>query len=259
MDVNKIYNEDCQTGIEKIDFPVNLVVTSPPYNVDLGNNKLKKVGYDLYNDALSHEDYMSFIRNVFLGIYNKLEDDGRVCINIGDPKNGEKPLHAEYINLMRELGYNYYTTILWHKHQVGNRTSWGSFNSPSCPSFPVPFEYILVFYKNSKKLIRKGTSDLDKQEFIDWSLSLWNFKAETNQKKMGHPAMFPEELPKRLIKMFSYVGDTVLDPFSGLGTTAFVAKKLNRNYIGFEISPNYCKISEERINKLNEEKEIYNV
>jgi site-specific DNA-methyltransferase (adenine-specific) len=250
VELNKIYNEDCITGIEKIDFPVHLVVTSPPYNVDLGNNKLYKRKYDLYDDNLPIGDYLDFITNVFTKVYNKQEDDGRVCINIGDKKNGEIPLHSFYIDRMYEIGYKSYTTILWHKHQVGNRTSWGSFKSPSCPSFPVPFEYILCFYKNSKKLLHRGETDLEKQEFIDWSLSLWNFPPETQQKKMGHPAMFPTELPRRLIKMLSWIGDTVLDPFSGLGTTCMVAKQLNRNYVGFEISPNYCSLSEKRINSV---------
>ena len=120
--------------------------------------------------------------------------------------------------------------------------------SPSCPSFPTPFEYILVFYKSSRKLIHKGETDLSKQEFIDWSLSLWNITPEVRMKKMGHPAMFPEEIPKRLIKMFSYPNDIVLDPFSGLSTTCKVAKDLNRQYIGFEIDKDYYNKSLDRIN-----------
>lgn len=248
MKLNSIYNEDCLAGLDKVDVPIHLVVTSPPYNVDLGNNKLYKQKYDVYDDSLEFPVYMENMTSIFRKVYKHQDDDGRVCINIGDPKNGGFPMHAHYINMMMGIGYHTYTTILWHKHQVGNRTSWGSFKSPSCPSFPVPFEYILCFYKNSKKLIHKGETDLEKQEFIDWSLSLWNFTPETSMRKMGHPAMFPEELPKRLIKMFSWVGDTVLDPFSGLGTTALVAKKLNRNYIGFELSKQYCELAEKRIN-----------
>jgi len=250
LEKNQIYNESCLTGIEKIDFPVHLVITSPPYNVDLGNNKLNKRGYDTHNDNMTSGEYHHFISETFRKIWNVQEDDGRVCINVGDRKNGEDPLHNDIINIMHQIGYKSYTSIVWHKHQVGNRTSWGSFNSPSCPSFPVPFEYILCFYKNSKKLIHKGVSDLVKQEFIDWSLSLWNFPPETGMRKLGHPAAFPEELPKRLVKMFSWVGDTILDPFSGVGTTALVAKKLDRNYIGFEISPEYVEISNKRLDSV---------
>ena len=250
MELNKIYNESCITGIERIDFPVHLVVTSPPYNVDLGNNKLNKRGYDSHDDNMTPCEYYNFILNVFRRVWNIQDDDGRVCINVGDRKNGEDALHNDIINIMHQIGYKSYTTIVWHKHQVGNRTSWGSFKSPSCPSFPVPFEYILCFYKNSKKLLHRGETDLEKQEFIDWSLSLWNFPPETNQRKIGHPAMFPPELPKRLLKMLSWVGDTVLDPFSGAGTTCMVSKQLNRNYIGFDISPEYCKLANERINSV---------
>lgn len=247
LELNRIYNESCLDGINKIDFPIHLVITSPPYNVDLGNNKLYKRKYDLYEDNMPLDKYLGFIESAFCDVYKKQEDDGRICINIGSLKNGEIPMDSYYITLMEKIGYHSYTRIVWNKHQVGNRTSWGSFNSPSCPSFPVPFEHILCFYKSSKKLLRKGVSDLEKQEFIDWSLSLWTFPPETSMRRIGHPAMFPEELPKRLIKMFSYVGDNVLDPFSGAGTTCLVAKKLKRNFIGFEISPEYVKISEERL------------
>lgn len=258
MELNQIYNESCLTGLEKVDFPVHLVVTSPPYNVNLGNNKLYKQKYDVYKDLLEPNEYYNFISDVFRRVWNVQEDDGRVCINVGDQKNGEIPLHVYYTQIMEQIGYHTYTTIVWERGkpgfgQTGNRTSWGSFNSPSCPSFPLPFEYILCFYKNSKKLLRKGNSDLEKREFIDWSLSLWSFLPETRMRKIGHPAMFPEELPKRLIKMFSYVGDTVLDPFSGAGTTSVVAKKLKRNYVGFEISENYCNITNKRLSEANNE------
>jgi site-specific DNA-methyltransferase (adenine-specific) len=250
MDLNRIYNESCITGIEKIGFPVHLVITSPPYNVDLGNNKLYKSKYDVYQDNLPLPDYLDFITEVFTRVYNKQEDDGRVAINVNFLKNGMIPMDAYYITLMEKIGYHCYTRIIWHKHQVGNRTSWGSYMSPSCPSFPTPIEQILVFYKNSKKLLRKGVTDILRQEFIDWSLSLWNFPPETQQKKIGHPAMFPQELPYRLIKLFSWIGDTVLDPFVGAGTTAMVAKRLYRNYVGFDVSKNYCDISEKRIDSV---------
>ena len=115
------------------------------------------------------------------------------------------------------------------------------------PSFPTPFENILVFAKGNKKLQYKGETDLTKQEFIDWSLALWRFAPETRQKKFGHPAMFPEELPKRCIKLFSWVGATVIDVFCGAGTTCKVAKKLNRNFIGFEIDKGYFEIAKKRI------------
>ena len=228
---------------------IDLIVTSPPYNVDLGNNKYHKNPYDLYIDNKEHHTYIAWMNKIFTQCYKRLVDGGRVCINIGDGKNGAIPTSSDIIQFMCTIGYIPYTHIIWNKFQVGNRTSWGSFLSPSCPSFPTPFEHILVFCKGNKKLQKKGTTDLTKQEFIDWSLSIWAFPPETKQKKMGHSAMFPEELPRRCIKMFSWQNSIIYDPFSGLGTTLLAAKKLGRKYIGSEISWEYCKAAILRISK----------
>jgi len=249
MQLNKIYNIDCFEGVDLLeDESIDLIVTSPPYNVDLGNNKYNKDSYDLYDDNKDYQKYIDDLVILFIYLKRKLKSGGRICINIGNTKNG-----AVYNAF--DLAFNlkaYYipmTTIVWNKSQTGNRCAWGSFNSPSSPSFPTPIEYILVFAKDYKKLQYKGETDLTKEEFIDWSLALWNFAPEQRAKKIGHPAPFPEELPKRCIKMFSWVGATVLDPFAGSGTTLKVAKELNRNFIGFEISEEYCKIAEARLNE----------
>jgi site-specific DNA-methyltransferase (adenine-specific) len=229
------------------DKSIDLVITSPPYNVDLGNNKYHKNPYDLYNDNKEHKDYILWLKNIFKIIYSKLVSGGRICINIGDGKNGAIPTSSDIIQFMTDLDYIPITHIIWDKSQVGNRTSWGSFNSPSCPSFPTPFEHILVFCKDNKKLNAKGNTDLTKEEFIEWSLALWKFAPEINQKKIGHNAMFPLELPRRCIKMFSWLDSIILDPFMGVGTTCIAAKQLHRKYIGIEISPEYCKIAFNRI------------
>lgn len=248
LEKNKIYCGDCVEVVQEIENEsIDLVVTSPPYNVDLGNNKYNKNSYDLYNDNKEHKEYIQWLKSIFSIIYQKLVVSGRVCVNIGDGKNGAVASSSDIIQFMVDLKYIPMTHIVWLKSQIGSRTAWGSFNSPSSPSFPTPFEHILVFCKETKKLQNKGKTDLIKQEFIDWSLALWKFAPENRQKKFQHSAMFPEELPKRCIKMFSWVGATVLDPFSGLGTTAFVAKSLNRNFIGIEMSENYCKLSVDRI------------
>ena len=247
MEIDKIYNMDCTAGLDKLNKRIDLVVTSPPYNVDLGKNKHNKNGYDKYNDNLPLDEYFDNMNNVFGKIYKKLWSGGRVAINIGALKNGEIPMDVYYTNMMNNIGFKTYTHIIWNKAQVGNRTSWGSWLSPSCPSFPTPFEHILVFYKDSKKLLHSGETDLERDEFINWSLALWSFPPESNQKKIGHPAMFPKELPRRLIKMFTYRGDLVIDPFNGAGTTTLVAKELGRHYVGFDISKKYCEIAERRI------------
>ena len=174
---------------------------------------------------------------------------GRVCINIGDKANGSVPTHSDIIQFMSyDLNYVPMTTIIWNKNQIGNRTAWGSYMSPSSPSFPTPFEYILVFAKDTKKKVGdKDKITVHKDDFIKNSLSMWNFAPETRQKKMGLSAMFPVELPKRLIEMLSYKDDVVLDIFSGMGTTCLTAKCLERQYIGFEMSVEYCKKSRTRV------------
>ena len=249
IELNKIYNEDCLVTIDNLPKEcLDLVITSPPYNVDLGNNKFHKNPYDIYNDNKNHKDYILWLKEIFFKLYDKLKDGGRICINIGDGKNGKIVSHSDIIQFMKEK-YLVYTIIIWNKSQIGNRTSWGSFKSPSSPSFPTPFEYILVFSKNTHKLQYKGETDLTKQEFIDWSLAHWTMAHQNNQKKIGHNAMFPIELPKRCMKLFSWMDSIVYDPFMGSGTTALVCIQNNRNYIGSEISENYCNIAKERIGK----------
>lgn len=229
---------------------LDLVVTSPPYNVDLGNNKYHKNPYDLYNDNKEHQEYIRWLKSIFENLYPKLKTGGRLCINIGDGKNGAIPTSSDIIQACKEIGYIPMTHIIWNKFQIGSRTAWGSWLSPSSPSFPTQFEHILVFCKETNKLKERGETDLDRQEFIDWSLALWNFQPENKQKVIGHNAMFPIELPKRCIKMFSWINSLVYDPFMGAGTTALACKLNNRNFIGSEISREYCDITERRLSEV---------
>lgn len=249
LELNKIYNMPCEEGIALLDDnSVDLVVTSPPYNVDLGNNKYNKNPYNLYNDNKDHKEYILWLKSIFKDVYRVLKSGGRVCINIGDGKNGAIPTNSDIIQMMtNDLKYIPMAHIIWNKNSVANRTAWGSFNSPSCPSFPTLFEHILVFAKDNNKLQYKGETDLTKEEFIKWAYSEWVFAPERNQKQIGHPVMFPEELPKRCIKMFSWKDAVICDPFSGAGTTCKVAKELGRQYIGFDISKEYCDISNSRL------------
>ena len=248
----KLYNDNCEIVLKELiknNTKVNCIITSPPYNVDLGNNKYNKNPYSLYKDNKEHSEYIKWLVNIFNKCYDLLVDGGRLCINIGDGKNGRIPTHSDLIqNLTKKYLLN--SVILWDKKQVGNRTAWGSFKLPSSPSYPTPFEYILIFSKNTYKLQHKGETDLNKEEFIKWAYALWEFVPETKAKKIGHPAPFPEELPKRLIKMNTYIGDIVLDPFMGSGTTGIACKKFNREFIGIELDKIYFEIAKERINNV---------
>lgn len=254
----KIINDSCENAILNLDDnSIDLVITSPPYNVDLGRNKHNFNPYDTYNDNKDHFEYINWLKSIFENIYKKLKPGGRCAINIGDGKNGCIPTHSDIIQFMaRNLKYIPMGNIAWNKSQIGNRFSWGSFCSPSSPSFPHPFEYVLLFAKENNKLQTKGETDLTKKEFVEWSLSVWNMAPETNMKKIGHPAAFPVNLPYRLIKMLSWTNATVLDPFNGSGTTGVACEMLGRKYIGIEISQKYCEISINRIRNTRPKEEI---
>ncbi|MFW6281231.1 MAG: DNA-methyltransferase [bacterium] len=243
----KIYNNKVEEIIHQIkNNSIDLTITSPPYNVDLGNNKNNKNSYDIYNDNKNHKDYLHWLQCIFSAIYVKTKKGGRCAINIGDGKNGKIPTHSDIIQFMSDMGWMPMANILWNKNNVSSRTAWGSFQSPSCPSFPTPFEYILVFAKENIKLQYKGETDLTKKEFIEWTYSMWNITGES-KKKIGHPAPFPIEIPYRLIKMLSWKDALIFDPFLGSGTTAIASKKLNRRFIGSEMSEEYYKIIQKRL------------
>ena len=192
------------------------------------------------------------MNNLFTDCYRVLKKGGRICINIGDGANGQQTTHADFIVNMKKIGFIPITTIIWNKRQVGNRFSWGSYCSPSQPSFPKPCEYIIIMAKET--LHHDGDKSkitVTPKEFQTNSLGLWTFSPETRMMSLyGHPAMFPEQLPHRLIQQLTYEGDIVLDPFSGAGTTCAVAKKLRRKYIGIEMSKKYHNTSLNRINKI---------
>jgi modification methylase len=239
---------------------IDLIVTSPPYNVNLGNNKHKKDKYDAYDDNMPYYEYLEWIVKLFMECNRVLKIGGRLCVNIGDGANGSVPTHADFTYILTNMFDDSYprdddqdpfkmmTTIIWDKHQIGSNTSWGSWMSPSCPSFPTQFEFIIVVAKGTTKHQGNGVSSVTKENFIRNSRALWTFPPETDMmKKYDHPAVFPSELPRRCIDQLTYIGDVVLDPFSGVGTTCAVAKKMGRHYIGFEMSKKYHNKAEERL------------
>lgn len=265
METNKIYLGKWEDQINRIDDDsVDLVLTSPPYNVRLGDNKLKKDKYKDYDDNLPYEDYLSWMTSLFTECNRVLKKGGRFIINIGDGQNGSVPTHVDFTYRLLKLdqfskvygNYNPFkmiTTIVWDKKQIGNSCSWGSFQSPSCPSFPTPFEFLIVVGKGTKKHQGNGKSTVTKDNFMRNSRAMWEILPETSMmRKYNHPAMFPEELAKRCIDQFTYVNDIVFDPFTGAGTTCAVAKKMGRRYLGIEMSVEYYNTSIERLSQISE-------
>ena len=243
----RLYNNDCLDVIPRLqDESIDLVLCSPPYNVNLGKNKYNKNPYDIYDDNREHTEYVGWMESIFRSLYPKLREGGRISIVIGDAKNGRVSTHSDIIQFMKAIGYLTFGHLIWNKNQVGNRRAWGSYCSPSCPSFPTPFEHILIFAKATLKLQNKAVTDLIPEEFIPWTLAQWDIAPEHRMKKIGHPAMFPLEIPLRLVKMLSWVGATVLDPFNGAGTSGLACQMLDRKYIGIELSKKYCQISVNR-------------
>lgn len=247
---NKIFNNKWETILPQIpDNSIDIVITSPPYNVNLGNNKFKKDSYDDFDDNMPYDKFLEWMESLFTECYRILKSGGRICINIGDKKQSKEVTHVDFINIMKEIGFLMLCPIVWNKRQIGNRTAWGSYKSPAMPCFPTPFEYIIVMCKDT--LRHEGDSNkitVSAKDFQKSAIALWEFPPDTQMmKKWGHPASFPEELPRRLIHQLTYAEDIVLDPFSGSGTTCTVAKKLNRKYIGIEKSNKYYQTSLRRI------------
>jgi len=237
----QLWNGDCRDLMKQIpDGSVNLVVTSPPYNVGLE--------YNSYKDDKPFDDYIGFLKEVFKTAYSVLAEDGRVAINIGDGKNGKIPTHSIVQTMMCDLGYLPMATIIWNKRTTSNRAAWGSFMSPSCPSFPSCLEYVMLFSKTAK-LSHLGEATIQKEDFIAWTNPLWEFLPETGMRDIGHPAVFPVELPRRCIELLTYRDDVVLDPFVGSGTTAVACLKTGRKCIGIEKDEGYFQIAQTRIER----------
>ena len=219
----------------------DLIVTSPPYNVG--------IAYNSNDDVLSYEDYLKFTEKWLSNCYYWTKNSGRLILNIPLDKNkgGQKSVGADITAISQKVGWKYHSTIIWNEGNISRRTAWGSFMSASAPYVIAPVELILVLYKNEwKKIGGTRISDISKKEFMDWTSGVWTFNGES-KKRIGHPAPFPKELPYRAIKMFSYVGDVVFDPFSGSGTTALVAALHNRIGMGLDIDEQYCNLAKNRL------------
>lgn len=219
---------------------VHLIITSPPYNVG--------IKYDNHNDLLPYKEYLKFLFNAWKACKRVLVKGGRICINVPSitAEGNYQPLFVDVVNQMRGLGFIMRGDILWYKQAISKRTAWGSWKSPSNPYVVQPYEFILVFSKEDKKLEgRKEDIDITRDEFIEFSNSFWDIKPQTQPK--GHPVPFPEELIYRLVKFYSYRNNIIMDPFAGSGTVGVVALKNDRKFICIDISKKYCELMERNI------------
>lgn len=238
--LDQLYCSSSEKMSEIPDASIHLMVTSPPYNA-------KKE----YDDDLSLDEYRELLRNVFAETYKKLVTGGRACINIANL--GRKPyipLHSHIIEDMLEIGYYMRGEIIWDKAaSAGSSTAWGSWLSAANPVLRDVHEYILIFSKDSFSRQRNDKENsITKEDFLEWTKSVWTFPSES-AKRIGHPAPFPEELPHRLIQLYTFKSDVVLDPFCGSGTTCLSAVKSDRHYIGYDIEEEYIKLANERISQ----------
>ena len=241
--LNTIIDSSCENMKDIPNNSLHLMITSPPYNVSKE-----------YDNDLSLNEYLNLLKNCFTETYRVLVDGGRACINIANI--GRKPYIplSDYVSkIMIEIGFNMRGEIIWNKSAgAGISTAWGSFQSASNPILRDVHEYILIFSKGNYKRERDKNEkelrkdNITKEEFIEWTKSVWTMNTES-AKRIGHPAPFPEELPNRLIKLFSFTNDIVIDPFMGSGTTAIAAIKNNRNFVGYEINKEYINLANNRI------------
>lgn len=238
---NRIFCKTSERMKELPDCSVHLMVTSPPYNV----------GKD-YDDNLSLEEYMGLLKRVFQETFRVLVPGGRVAINIANV--GRKPyisLNSGIIRVMHDIGFVMRGEIIWDKGaSAGGSCAWGSWKSASNPTLRDTHEYIMVFSKDTlqRKNSVKKKNTITRDEFLEFTKSIWKFNTES-AKKVKHPAPFPVELPRRIIQLYTFKGDVVLDPFMGSGSTAIAALISNRKFVGYDISKKYCKVARERIKK----------
>ncbi len=237
--LDSVIHASSESMKELPDASVHLMVTSPPYNV----------GKD-YDEDLSLAEYLAFLKRVWTETRRVLVPGGRACINVANL--GRKPyipLHAMLIADLLDLGFLMRGEIIWDKAASASAsTAWGSWQSAANPTLRDTHEYILVFSKGSfrREKLDGRENTISKEEFLEFTKSVWTFGAES-ARKVGHPAPYPVELPYRLIQLYTFSGEVVLDPFMGSGQTALAALKAGRRFVGYEASEEYVRLAEKRI------------
>ena len=240
--INRIFCKSSEHMSELPDCSVHLMVTSPPYNVG-----------KQYDEDLSLDQYIELLKRVFAETYRVLVPGGRACINVANL--GRKPyipLNSHISRAMQELGFLMRGEILWDKgSSAGSSTAWGTYMKAGNPVLRDVHEYILVFCKQSftRPNPHKRKSTISREEFLEFTKSVWKFPSE-RAGKVGHPAPFPLELPRRLIQLYTFEGEVVLDPFAGSGSTCLAALQAGRKYIGYDIDRAYCELAVKRLKSM---------
>ncbi len=234
--VNRIFCKSSERMDELPDCSIHLAITSPPYNVG-----------KRYDENLTLDEYLASLKRSFKEVYRVLIPGGRACVNVANVgRRPYIPLHSHIAQMMSSMDFLMRGEIIWDKSSsAGTSTAWGSWKSATNPSLRDTHEYILVFSKGSFNR-NKGKNTISRDEFLEYTKSIWRFPTES-AKKIGHPAPFPVELPYRLIQLYSFEGDIVLDPFIGSGTTAIAALRSSRSFVGYERNPDYVSLALDRI------------
>ena len=239
---NKIICGDSLEVLRKLpDNCIDLVFTSPPYNFGLS--------YDGHYDAVNWEAYYDMLFDIFRECIRVLKYGGRFVVNVQPLYSDYIPAHHIISNFFMEQKMIWKGEILWEKNNYNCKMcSYGSWKSPSSPYLKYTWEFVEVYCKGDLK--KEGASDdadITAEEFKSWVVAKWSIAPERHMKEYGHPAMFPEALAERVLKLFSFRHDVVLDPFNGAGTTTAVAHKTGRRYLGIDISQEYCETAEKRL------------
>ena len=246
--LDRIFCKSSENMDEIPDYSVHLMVTSPPYNVTKE-----------YDEDLTLDEYRGLLKRVFAETYKKLVTGGRACVNLANL--GRKPyipLHSYVIQDMLEIGFLMRGEIIWNKASSASpSTAWGTWLSAANPILRDVHEYILVFSKEAfnRKKAEEKTSSVTRDDFLEFTKSVWTFPAEP-ARKVGHPAPFPVELPYRLVQLYTFEGEVVLDPFCGSGSACIAAIKSGRHYIGYDIDEKYVRLAERRIREHREQQLI---
>lgn len=248
-DYGKLYNGDCVEVMGELpDKSIDLVVTSPPYNCG--------IEYDSYNDNLEWGDYYAWCEKWLKGIYRLLKDDGRFCLNhylsLGQSNNRHAPL-MKLNEMALQIGFQHHGLAIWTDITLTKRTAWGSWLSASAPYVNSPYEGILILYKERWKRDKSGESTIDKDRFMKLCTGIWDMRTEMNGLTKAN---FPLDLPLNCIDLLSYVGDVVLDPFAGSGTTLIASEMRKRRWVGIELSEKYCKTATNRIKVVSEQTDL---